>query len=504
MAVEIFKTSILKPAPSGSAPPAAAAAPDEMVPLTIFDKAAFDLHVAVLYAFQAPMPGNEAMKEGLAKALAHFPHLAGRIVTDDQNRPCIHLNGAGVRVIETYVGATLSERLPLDPSEELRQLRPGIEDVEEVMQIQLNRFACGGLVIGQTAHHRVADGQSMSAFFVAWARLVRASGQVDPPPFHNRAAIAVPRSPPRCEHDHRDIEFRGSAAASSSPPLPLVSVSSIDNMVVRFSSDFLARLKRAVCAGEEANHNLRYSTFECLLAHLWKKVTVARGLGENETTQVRVAVNGRARMKPPVPMEYFGNLVLWAYPKLAVKDLIDRSYGFVAKTIHDAVAKVDDSYFQSFVDFGELVKEEGELVGTAPEIGNSLSPNLEVDSWLRFRFHDLDFGGELKRGFKERGKVVSTMESQNNLNNVPPASSAKTPQTPSMTSCRKKKSDDATFLQDLRDHIDEFVHASMDEHKSCFTKTVQKMFGMSKIVAERASNQNGVESSLPLKTISSE
>ncbi|XP_068662178.1 uncharacterized protein [Aristolochia californica] len=92
------------------------------------------------------------------------------------------------------------------------------------------------------------------------------------------------------------------------------------------------------------------------------------------------------------------------------------------------------------------------------------------------------------------------MESQNNLNNVPPASSAATP---AMTSCRKKKSDDANFLQDLRDHVDEFIHASMDEHKSCFTKTVQKMFGMSKIVAERASSQDGVESSLPLQTVSS-
>lgn len=44
-----------------------------------------------------------------------------------------------------------------------------------------------------------------------------------------------------------------------------------------------------------------------------------------------------------------------------------------------------------------------------------------------------------------------------------------------MASCRKKKSDDATFLQDVREHIDEFIHASMDEHKTCFKKTIQKV-----------------------------
>ncbi|BBH09184.1 hypothetical protein Prudu_021609 [Prunus dulcis] len=54
--------------------------------------------------------------------------------------------------------------------------------------------------------------------------------------------------------------------------------------------------------------------------------------------------------------------------------------------------------------------------------------------------------------------------------------------TPPITSCRRKKKDDANFLEDLKDHIDEFVNASMDEHKTCFKKTMQKMFGMSKIL----------------------
>ncbi|XP_058189801.1 uncharacterized protein LOC131307347 isoform X1 [Rhododendron vialii] len=75
---------------------------------------------------------------------------------------------------------------------------------------------------------------------------------------------------------------------------------------------------------------------------------------------------------------------------------------------------------------------------------------------------------------------------------------------PATTSCRKKKSEEATFLEDVKDHIDEFIHASMDEHKTCFKKTIQKMFGMSKVVAERNSATKEVESSLPLKTVVSD
>ncbi|XP_057441378.1 uncharacterized protein LOC130733265 [Lotus japonicus] len=70
-----------------------------------------------------------------------------------------------------------------------------------------------------------------------------------------------------------------------------------------------------------------------------------------------------------------------------------------------------------------------------------------------------------------------------------------------VASCRKKKSEDATFLEDVKDHIDEFIHASMDEHKTCFKKTIQKMFGLSKAGSETNSNAvKEVESSLPLQT----
>ncbi|KAF8391541.1 hypothetical protein HHK36_023847 [Tetracentron sinense] len=372
------KSTILKASSSSKNPISNA-----QIPLTIFDKAAFDLHVAVLYAFRAPVPSNEAIKKGLSKVLVHYPHLAGRIMTDKQGNSCFLLNNAGIRLIETFVPTTLAEQLPFTPATEMGHLLPPVEGIEELLQIQLNRYACGGLVIGQTSHHRVADGQSMSSFNISWARIVRGL-DVDLIPFHDRSSVSVPRNPPKFEFNHRSIEFRKSTVLDTS-----TFSSSIENFVVNFSSDFINKLKSKVSEG-----NQRYSTFECLLAHLWKKVTQARGLAPEECTQVRVAVNGRARMKPAVPMEYFGNLVLWAYPSLRVKDVLEESHSNVAKAIHGAVTGIDNAYFQSFIDFGELAKGDGEeLVATAPEIGNSLCPNLEVDSWLRFQFHDLDFGG---------------------------------------------------------------------------------------------------------------
>ncbi|KAI3952479.1 hypothetical protein MKW92_035549 [Papaver armeniacum] len=402
MSLRVISSTTLYPSPSSDP----SISYDTKIPLTIFDKAAFDLNVSVLYVFQPPMPSNEAMKEGLLKALVHFPHLAGRFATDEQGRPCIHLNNAGVRVIETYIPATLAEQLPFNPNTDIEELFPPIQGIEEIMQIQLNRYACGGLVIGQTCHHHVADGQSMSSFFFAWAKLVRAAGfaseKLDQDdhhvilPYHDRASVVVPRNPLNVEFDHRSIEFRKSCNEN------VKSSSSIKNLVVNFSVDFMEKLKMKVneeisnCSGISLPpHRMYTTTFESLLAHVWKKVTQARGLEPDEFTQVRVAVNGRARMKPTVPMEYFGNLVLWAYPRLQVKELLQKNHAYVARAIHEAVARVDNSYFKSFVDFGEVTKEDGgeKLVAMASDVGNLLCPNLEVDSWLSFQFHQMDFGG---------------------------------------------------------------------------------------------------------------
>ena len=64
------------------------------------------------------------------------------------------------------------------------------------------------------------------------------------------------------------------------------------------------------------------------------------------------------------------------------------------------------------------------------------------------------------------------MESHGAQPEKPPSSGATKPP---VASCRKKKKEDATFLEDVKDHIDEFIHASMDEHKTCFQKTIKKV-----------------------------
>ncbi|KAL6645246.1 hypothetical protein ACP70R_016854 [Stipagrostis hirtigluma subsp. patula] len=378
-------TTMLKPVYSTPHPLAG-----DKVPLTVFDLAAFDIFVPTVRAYTAPAPSNEAIKEGLLKAVALLPHLAGRLAVDDHGRRFLHLNDEGVLVIEATVSADLADVLADGMAANFDDMYPTFPEENigvALLQVKINRFRCGGVVIGTIAHHYLGDGHSFGIFFTTWASAVREGKDfaVPSPPFLDRAATAVPRPTPAPVFDHRSIEFRGGDDGRSSKPHAVVPMDKIKSLTVHFTAEFIADLKARLGA--------RCSTFQCLLAHAWKKITAARDLKPEEFTQVRVAVNCRARANPPVPMDFFGNMVLWAFPRLQVRELLNSSYGSVVGTIRDAVARIDGEYIQSFVDFGAVADINGEeLTATAPAAGTMLCPDLEVDSWLGFQFQQMDLG----------------------------------------------------------------------------------------------------------------
>ncbi|KAF7062756.1 hypothetical protein CFC21_069318 [Triticum aestivum] len=255
--MELTSSTILKPVPHPLV--------GEKVPLTIFDRAASDLFVPTVLAYLAPAPSNEALKEGLLKAVAPYPHLAGRLAVDQLGRRFLHVNNEGVLLIETTVPANLADVLVQGRiATGVDHLYPTVPEPEEnngdaLLQIQLNRYGCGGLVVGMCSHHRVADGHSMSMFFTAWATAVREGMDfIMPTAFLNRAETALPRSSPTPVFDHRSVEFTCREGT-------VVPVERIKNLTVHFTAEFVANLKARVCA--------RCSTFQCLLAHVWKKMT---------------------------------------------------------------------------------------------------------------------------------------------------------------------------------------------------------------------------------------
>uniref|UniRef100_A0ACD5V935 Uncharacterized protein n=1 Tax=Avena sativa TaxID=4498 RepID=A0ACD5V935_AVESA len=369
---------------SKSVKPAYVVAPAtvNVIPLTVFDRANLDTHVSVIYAFRTPAPSNAVLEAGLANALVDYREWAGRL---DDKRCAILLNDAGARFVEATAGVALHRVMPLQPTAEVLSLHPP-GGGDELMLIQATRFTCGSLVVGLTTHHTVTDGGGWCNFIRAWGQATRGAA-IDPVPVHDRTSLFVPRSPRKIEHEHRGAEYhaRKDHHRSAHGDGEVVAVER-----VHFSQELIAALKSQASAG--ASHG--YSTVQCVVAVLWKCITEARGLDGRKTTSLCIAVDGRARMRPRVPDGYTGNVVLWARPSATARELAEKPLQQVAELIHEAVGCIDDAYFKSFIDFGSsgAVEEEG-LVPTADAAETVLSPNVEVDSWVRIPFYDLDLGG---------------------------------------------------------------------------------------------------------------
>nr|CAD1817162.1 unnamed protein product [Ananas comosus var. bracteatus] len=335
MEVQVQRTTII----SHSDPTAVSSE----VPLSVFDRFTSNIHIVMLFAFVPPIASNESLIDGLKRTLVHFPALTAQLSDGRKHsrRPCLVIGGegGGALLLEAAVTSNLLDHLPFEPSRHFKLLHPLTEEPEHLFQVQLNRFKCGGLVIAMTFHHQVADGQSMSTF------LSHGGGQ--------------------------SVDWQ-----SRSPQ------SSID----RYSSRVAHQTKL------KAQLNRKYTTFETLSAYLWRKITIARGLAEQEYATIRISVNGRRRLQPPLPDEFFGNVVLVALPGAKVKLLIEGGLSEAAQIVHEGIRKIDDHYFQSFIDFGAIHGDE-ELRPVYALEGNVLSPAVEADSWLGFEFHKVDFGG---------------------------------------------------------------------------------------------------------------
>ncbi|EAY82189.1 hypothetical protein OsI_37390 [Oryza sativa Indica Group] len=413
MEVQVKRSLVVPPPPRET----------EETPLTVFELVAPTYHVTVLFAFSPPNPTTRALLDALSATLPHFPLLTARLDRRGARRRPFFVTGrggAGALVVEAEVSSDLADHLPLAPSPELARLHPPVNTdapTPHVLLVQINRFACGGLVVASSAHHQPADGFSMSTFFHAWTDAVRRNGAplLDRPVPYGPGALS-PRRPPRCEFEHRGKEFlphdgvtsrQGQGADTGAVR---IDPSEVANVLLHYPSEFVAELKRRAQG--------KYTTFETVSAHVWKKITAVRGLDAGARTSVNVSVNGRARLGTgTVPNGFFGNLIINASSGATARELTTGTLADAAALIRAGIRAVDRRYFQSFIDFGALHvdggrDEEEPLQPANVDEPGVLSPDVDSDSWLHLELHRLDMGlggrlaGILPAKVPEDGVVV--------------------------------------------------------------------------------------------------
>eukprot|EP00250_Pteridium_aquilinum_P015453 c22587_g1_i1 orf=803-2362(+) len=155
-----------------------------------------------------------------------------------------------------------------------------------------------------------------------------------------------------------------------------------------FSSEQVLYLKNK--ATEHAIPGDRpFTSYEVLSAHVWRCTCLARDLQEAQPTKLYIATDGRSRLQPPLPSDYFGNVIFTAAPVEHVGRLVNAPLADAARLIRKTVQIMDDEYLRSALDYLDM---QPNLEVFSRGAHTFRSPNLGITSWVRLPIYGADFG----------------------------------------------------------------------------------------------------------------
>ncbi|XP_031376181.1 shikimate O-hydroxycinnamoyltransferase-like isoform X2 [Punica granatum] len=328
------------------------------------------------------------LKSALSRALVPFYPMAGRLKRDEDGRIEIDCNGEGVLFVVAETTSKVDDFGDFAPTLELRKLIPAVDysagiTSYPVLVLQVTYFKCGGASLGVGMQHHVADGFSGLHFVNSWSDIARGL-DVSVPPFIDRTLLRA-RDPPQPQFEH--IEYQPPPALKA-PPSQAAHKPGTEPTTVsifRMTKEQLGTLK----GKSQDGNTVQYSSYEMLAGHVWRCACKARGLPDDQETKLYIATDGRARLHPPLPPGYFGNVIFTATPLAVAGDLQSKPTWYAASRIHDALVRMDNDYLRSALDYLELQPDLSALVRGAHTFR---CPNLGITSWVRLPIHDADFG----------------------------------------------------------------------------------------------------------------
>ncbi|KAK9757087.1 hypothetical protein RND81_01G139000 [Saponaria officinalis] len=297
--------------------------------LSFLDQFAPPVHMPFIFFYKAPISqtADNLLKKSLSKTLVQFYPLAGRI----EGNSWINCNDEGVVYCDAYVLCSLAEVIENLNYEELIRLLPFApvhENKSIVAGVQVNHFRCGGMAIGVSISHKIADAATIATFVNAWAA-------------------------------NTGIKFD---AASFFPPMNLdgmydpESIICKERMVTRrliFDKDTINRIREQGVDGQQEKAPTRA---ELVSAFLWKQfinISKAQPTPPKFFGAIQV-VNLRTIKTSPIGGNCYGNLFWSAVAHAPVET--ETKYPEAIAKLRTAVKQIDKNYLEQ-IKTGECLLE---------------------------------------------------------------------------------------------------------------------------------------------------
>ncbi|KAF5806901.1 putative quinate O-hydroxycinnamoyltransferase [Helianthus annuus] len=331
------------------------------------DLTAANYHTRSAYFYRPNGASNffdtKVMKDALSRAR--------RIEINCRGQGVLFLEAESDGVIDDFGDfVTTLESLKLSP---VVDYSLGIESFP-LLLLQVTYFKCGGVSLGFAFDHGVSDGKTFFHFMNTWSDMARGL-DITLPPFIDRTLLRA-RDPPRPVFKH--IEYQPDPTPLQAP---------LDETKIIFSKFKLARnqLDMLKARSKEDGNTINFSSFEIISSHVWKCVCKARGIPDDVEIKLNFPVDCRARLQPPLPPGYFGNAVFITSAIATAGEIQSKPLWYAASKVHDAVARMNNDYLKSALDYLEQHNCKKPVV-------NYNYTNLRIVSWTRLPIHDADFG----------------------------------------------------------------------------------------------------------------
>ncbi|OMO90847.1 Transferase [Corchorus olitorius] len=342
-------------------------------------------HVPLIYFYKPNGSSHffdtQVLKEALSKTLVSFYPMAGRLGSDENGRLEIVCNAEGVLWVEAETTSDIDDLGDFKPSLKLQQLVPlpnsGDSFSDPLFVAQITRFKCGGVCLGVGFNHTLADGTTIFHFVNSWSELARGLPQITEPPLIDRTLLRA-RNPPTPKFHH--VEYDPPPSLNTSfQPNPQVSV-------FKMTLDQLNTLK---AKSLKNGSTIKFSTYTILVAYIWRCVSKARGLSDNQVTKLYMPTNGRPRLRPPLPSGYLGNVIFTASLTALSGNLQSESFMKTVERIHGALKSMDNEYLRSALDYLETLAD---ITSVRRGAHTFRCPNVNIINWTRLPLHGADFG----------------------------------------------------------------------------------------------------------------
>ncbi|KAI3496295.1 hypothetical protein L1887_38652 [Cichorium endivia] len=365
------------------------------LPMSNLDLLIPPLDVGVFLCYKKPFPQKNCIniiKKSLALALIPFYPLAGEVIQTSQGEPELLCNNHGVEFVHACADAELKDLDLYHPDDSVEGKLVPIK-TKGVLSVQATEFNCGGLVIGCTFDHRVADAHSMHMFLVSWAETTKSKPVSCIPSF--RRSILHPRSPPIINDSYNSLYV----PFSSLPPPRSTTINPLVSRIYYIKADDIKNLQKVSSSNEDPQSKLT-----SFISYLWK--IIATGDNDSQICRMGVVVDGRQRINDPkfenldlsntklFTMEnYFGNVLSVPSGEVNSGYLKVMPLNKVAKMVHMFVRNATtEEHFRGLIDWVEVLRPETAVIKIYTQMGNNDGGAVVVSSGMRFQFEKVDFG----------------------------------------------------------------------------------------------------------------